>query len=291
LSGVLKYFRIAKDEPGQTFENFLSIAAIARNEGRYFPEWIEYHRLAGVEKFYIYDNESNDGTRKILEPYAKAGIVEYTYFSGERMQFKAYMDAIEKCRDKTKWLALIDLDEFIVPLGRRSIPSFLKSLARGRRDISQVAISWVIFGSSGFNKRPKGLVIENYTRRERDAESSGRFKTIVNPRHVFWIDTSHYSNVKYGTVDEDGKRFSKKSLTAKAGAPKRKIRINHYIVKSREEFLEKSARGDAIMRRNDPNYIRGESYFKAYDRNDVPDATMNRYAAPVKKAIKRAAKH
>jgi len=32
---------------------FLSIVAIVRNEGTYIKEWIEYHRMLGVEHFYI----------------------------------------------------------------------------------------------------------------------------------------------------------------------------------------------------------------------------------------------
>ena len=37
---------------------YLTLCAIAKNEGRYLQEWIEYHKMLGVEKFFIYDNES-----------------------------------------------------------------------------------------------------------------------------------------------------------------------------------------------------------------------------------------
>ena len=37
---------------------YLAVCAIAKNEGPYFKEWIEWHHKQGVEKFYIYDNES-----------------------------------------------------------------------------------------------------------------------------------------------------------------------------------------------------------------------------------------
>ena len=59
---------------------YLAVCAIAKNEGPYFQEWIEWHRKQGVEKFYIYDNESTDGTREVLEPYIASGLVDYTYF-------------------------------------------------------------------------------------------------------------------------------------------------------------------------------------------------------------------
>ena len=48
---------------------YLSITAVLQNEAPYIKEWIEYHRLVGVERFYIYDNESTDNVKEILKPY------------------------------------------------------------------------------------------------------------------------------------------------------------------------------------------------------------------------------
>jgi hypothetical protein len=40
-------------------------------------QWIEYHRLLGVEHFYIYDNGSEDAILPRLHRYMAAGIVTY----------------------------------------------------------------------------------------------------------------------------------------------------------------------------------------------------------------------
>ena len=58
---------------------YLSITAVLQNEAPYIKEWIEYHRLVGVERFYIYDNESTDNVKEILKPYIDLGIVCYHY--------------------------------------------------------------------------------------------------------------------------------------------------------------------------------------------------------------------
>lgn len=42
-----------------TPEHHLAVCAIAKNEGPYFKEWVEWHLSQGVDKFYVYDNESN----------------------------------------------------------------------------------------------------------------------------------------------------------------------------------------------------------------------------------------
>src|SRR5262245_23964419 len=53
----------------------LTICAIFKNEKKYLKEWIEYHRLIGVDHFYLYNNNSSDHPLELLLPYIKTGIV------------------------------------------------------------------------------------------------------------------------------------------------------------------------------------------------------------------------
>lgn len=46
----------------------LSICAIMKDEGPYLVEWLEFHKLVGVEKFYLYDNSSNDNSMIFCTP-------------------------------------------------------------------------------------------------------------------------------------------------------------------------------------------------------------------------------
>ena len=41
----------------------------------YLAEWIEFHRLIGVERFFLYDNGSADDHEQVLAPYVDEGIV------------------------------------------------------------------------------------------------------------------------------------------------------------------------------------------------------------------------
>ena len=97
-------------------EHYLSVAACVKNEGRYLREWIEYHLWAGVEHFYIYDNGSTDNTKDVLEPYLQRGIVTRHYWVGKpssKNQIAMYNDAVVRYKHCTRWLAIIDADEFI----------------------------------------------------------------------------------------------------------------------------------------------------------------------------------
>jgi len=274
--GLVRYFKIMRAEPGLKFKHYLSVCAIAKNEGPYFQEWIEYHLLVGVEKFYIYDNESNDDTKKVLAPYIKSGIVEYTYWPGEKQQLPAYEDCIKRHKFDTRWLAIIDLDEFIVPVATKTIPEFLRSLAPG---VSQLLIGWVLYGSSGHETKPEGLVIENYKRRGKD-NSSSLFKAIINPRMCYYCQC-HFHDCAGKTIDENGTEV----MTHREDFQpfdKNRIRINHYHCKSWQEYRLKRNRGDAFFGNSD-KYDRHA--FDGHDQNDILDPIMDKYIAILRRIL------
>ena len=100
---------------------YLSIGAIYRNEARYMPEWIEFHRLLGVERFFLFNNRSTDDHLEVLAPYMEEGTVvwhDWPMFPGQR---EAYEQCLADHRHDARWIAFIDLDEFLFsPTGRSS---------------------------------------------------------------------------------------------------------------------------------------------------------------------------
>ena len=267
--GVCKYFRILKSDRSTRFENELAIGAIMKDEGPYLKEWLDFHILVGIDKFYLYDNESSDNTVKILEPYIKQGIVEYTWFPGKRMQGAAYKDILNKHSNDTRWLALIDLDEFLVPVEHKTIPEFLHSLPRGW---AQLIVTWVMYGSAGHKKKPKGMVMENYKYRAADKRNSG-IKAIVNPRLFLEYHSPHANLIAGFTIDNNGKKLGRIAQTTNP-PDYNKLRCNHYYTKSYEDYMEKYNRGASGCANTE---YRNAEKFKLYDRNEVYDTIMDKY--------------
>ena len=58
------------------WEHETSICAIFRDQAPYLAEWVEYHLLAGVEHFYLYNHKSVDNATAELEPFVRAGVVD-----------------------------------------------------------------------------------------------------------------------------------------------------------------------------------------------------------------------
>ena len=254
---LLKFLRREKDTPPHYY---LTVCAIAKNEGPYFQEWIEWHKSVGVEKFYIYDNESTDNTKEVLAPYVEAGIVEYIFWHGKKQQLPMYDDCLNKRRLEARWIAVIDLDEFIVPIKDKTIPDFLKRFEK----FSAVEINWLIFGSGGAKKKETGNVMERFKHHSAPNHVLNRsVKSIIDPRRIFSFIGSHEAaRISGRAADSHGEPIR---INFRDREPQHDvIRINHYAVKSYEEFLAKRARGMSRA-----NRIRGLDYFEKFDLNDI----------------------
>jgi Glycosyltransferase family 92 len=216
----------------------VAVCAIFRDEARYLAEWVSFHRVQGVEKFYLYDNRSTDDWRSELEPELAAGIVEVRHWPFVPGQGAAYEDCLRAHRTDARWIAFIDIDEFLFSPTGRPLPEVLRAF-----DMHPgVVVNWRIYGTNGFEHPPPGLVTENYRWRGPDDHPGNRLaKSIVYPRRTLGVVSSHYFRLRGTPVGEDRRP---------RGAPIRDattelLRINHYYAKSEEEFGLKTASPDA----------------------------------------------
>ena len=275
LLGYKRYRDIIKTDKKRDFPYTLAITAIMKNEGPYLKEWLDYHILVGVEKFYLYDNESTDNTNEILKPYIERGIVDYIYWPGKVQQQPAYTDSLNKHAFDTKWMAIIDLDEFLVATHYDNIVEYLKTLPQ---NFAELVIGWEQYGSSGHIHKPKGLLIENY---KHHAAKSWGVKSIVNPRLVYETRNPHIHEVAGFIIDENGKKLAKIIQDENRNITTHKIRVNHYVTKSFDEYIARMNQG-SVTEQLSTEY-RSVEKFKWYDRNEVYDDIMDKYIEKLKK--------
>jgi hypothetical protein len=211
----------------------LAVCAIFRDEARYLAEWVSFHRIQGVEQFYLYDNRSTDDWRSELQPEIEAGIVEVQQWPFAPGQLSAYEDCLRRHRDDARWIAFIDSDEFLFsPTGKR-LPEVLRDFDTH----AAVVANWRVYGTSGWEHPPEGLVIENYLMRAPDEYDRNRqVKSIVNPRSALGqASSAHHFRLRGDPVGEDRLpiKFGIREPTADL------LRINHYFTKSQAEFERK----------------------------------------------------
>jgi hypothetical protein len=220
---------------------YLSVCAIYRDVASYLAEWIEFHRLVGAERFFLYDNGSVDEHREVLAPYVGAGIVEVTDWP----EFPGQTSAYKHCRSqgpRSRWIAFIDTDEFLFSPTLRPLPEVLADFERW----PAVVVNWAVFGHSGHRERPPGLVIESYLERAQDLSPINAFvKSIVDPARAIGCrrDTSvHIFTFTEGSpVDEQRRERPNVRARVEPGSFSL-LRINHYFTKSEEEWRDKSSK-------------------------------------------------
>jgi Glycosyltransferase family 92 len=212
----------------------LAVCAIFRDEARYLAEWVAFHRIQGAERFYLYDNLSEDDWRAELAPEIDAGIVEVTHWPPEPGQMSAYEDCLERHRDEARWIAMIDIDEFLFSPTGGPLPEVLR-----RFDTHPaVAVNRRFFGTNGHRHPADGLVTENYPMRARDDDWTNLLvKSIVYPRMTVGSHSAHTFRLRGVAVGEDGLPVPK---ATREPATADLLRINHYYAKSEEEFRRKS---------------------------------------------------
>jgi hypothetical protein len=155
-------------------------------------------------------------------------------------QRSAYEDCLARHRSDTRWIAFIDADEFLFSPTGAPLPEVLRRFDRH----PGVVVNWRIFGASGWEQPPDGLVIDNYRwRGPDDHPANALVKSIVSPRHTLgWFQSAHYFRLRGNPVDENGHpalRQTREPPTAEL------LRINHYYAKSEHQFRLKSARPNA----------------------------------------------
>ena len=244
----------------------VSICAIFKNEAPYLKEWIEYHKIVGIDHFYMYNNNSEDDFRSVLKPYIKDGLITLIEWPYQQQQMESYKDCINKYASETKWLGFIDLDEFIVPKSTDKVYDFLKDFEKNRGSVN---IYWKLYGTSGLLKRDiSGLVTEDFitcwpkycdigkcfynTSFGFDQESeNGR-----QLHHKFWANwkgrdippVNIFDKVCIGNIN-------------KATTEDFPIQINHYFTKSYKEYAMKRAKGDVYFAINPHD----EAYFYEHE--------------------------
>lgn len=227
-------------------KNTISVCAVFKNEGNYLKEWIEYHRLIGVDHFYLYNNMSGDHFAQVLAPYVKERVVTLINWpdrvggcGGERpfiwvlsTQIPAYENALKMATTcRTKWLIFLDVSEFIVPVADSSFKEMLSRY----EGLSGISIATDYFDASDITALPRRkLLIETVemTGTPKKNPDRGITKMVFQPQTC-----KGFSWPPYRCVFKEGQ----KEIEVGRG----ELRINHYT-KRFKGFLDLGKKKDKL---------------------------------------------
>jgi len=264
----------------------LAIAAIFRDEFDYLLEWFAWHQIAGFKRFFIADNGSTEGTVAFLEALSDVGIVELTYqpVLAKRAQLVAYQRLSQAVIGSgIECVLFIDADEFLVHdsmIDGEEYHCLLRLFDDPR--VGMVGINWRTFGSSGHKKQAAEPVISRFTKCCDSVELSrnGPLKSIS--RIPYMMSIGQHVGIGfpgYKSVDVNGADLSGFVIYANGEAKDIQfgsalrfvvdgpLRVNHYVIKSEQEFVEKKRKRGDVMRGVD--FDHGMAYFSNHDFDDA----------------------
>lgn len=261
----------------------LSLCAIFQDEGKYLKEWIEYHQLIGVEHFYLYNNNSQDDYKKVLKPYIKKKIVEVIDWPSPETedwtpyQIKAYNDCIKRRKKETHWLAIIDTDEYIVPMTTDHLPTLLKNYEKE----GGLKIFWQFFGTSWIKSIPNDkTLIESLTlKASQNHPWNYNCKSICQPARVkeYFVHGAKYLDPWHSIFPHGARGGAVQPIHLDI------VRIHHYWTRDEDFFINVKVPRRERCEGNPFSEERIQQFYQEF--NQVQDTSILRFVPELRKRL------
>lgn len=289
VAGLVAIFVIPSEDRDYPYK--LTIVTIFKDDAPWLKEMIEYYKLIGADHMLFYDNESSDHFKDIVAPYVAEGFVEVIPFRNRphknkpqawvyETQCPAYNDAIKRLKGKSKWVAIVDTDEFIVPHKHNSLVEALKPY----EGIGGIVVNWNCYGTSDVWDIPENkLMIETLTRRMSLNDPMNFYtKMIVEPEAVNRILNPHYAKMKKGKrlVHTD---FS--PLDHPISHSYSFITVNHYYTRTKKYLIEEKIKKKELMDNRQLSEREKKFYFETGNFEDDPERHIFRFIPQLKEKL------
>lgn len=257
---------------------YLSACAVFQQDARFLKEWIEYHKMMGVEHFYLYNNNSTDDFISVLAPYLESGEVDLFWWPSpsdsdlELCQTKAIQDAVGRAVHSSMWLAILDTEDFIVPTQHLFLTEYLTEM---ETLTSQIVLMRHFFGTSGVERVPDDrLMIETLTKREVVTSRERRpVKAIVKPKFVRQA-RPHECEMS---------QSAEKIKHAPSDEPAPPLLLHHYW--TRDIAFLKEVKKRRLERERGVSFHDEEIEDLAHSYNDLDDPIMERFTAELRDRV------
>lgn len=269
------HFPIAAKKKSDKYDYQIAACLMFYNEAYFLKEWLEYHKLIGIEHFYLFNNGSTDNYLEILKPYLESGEVELLDYpergnsQSEHNHIQCvliYNHALRLARGKVKWLAIIDADEFIFPVKDKTLLKILNKY----KDYGGVYIDYLFFGTSYFPKVPEHqTILETLTRCAKKPMAFGksivrpeRVKDCTDPHRMWYVEPYYHVDTNCKTFNWTPEEFSDDTLL-----------LHHYYVGDEDHALNVT-----FPRRQRWIGIQKETYLESVEwMNERKNTSMSRY--------------
>ena len=261
-----------------------------RNEGPYVVDWIAHHLACGFDHVLVLTHDCDDGSAELLDALAADGRIThlpFDYTAEKSVQWQALNIAkkhpLVKAAD---WVMFFDCDEYLnLPAPFADLPALIRTMP----DAAAIAFPWRLFGAAGRDVYDMAPVPERFVQAapvDIHYPLANLFKTLFRPQAFRQLGVHRPRNKKdvvplwfasNGQELPKGMASNDKaiSLYGQLDLTRPLAYLNHYSVRSAQEFMLKAKRGL-------PNHMDRTidlSYWAERNFNTVTDRSIARMAA------------
>jgi len=255
------------------------LTSILYNEIVYLDEWIDFHLKQGIDKLYIFirykkENRDDNLFNTVKKKYSENLNIIFIHLIWKPFnQIHHFFKNFYK-RHINDWMAIIDIDEFLYsPLENKKIPDIIEIYEKEKK--YAIGVNWKCFGSNNIDENSEFKVLEKFTKcadkyNGINQSIKSLFKiNIIDTNNLFPIKSIHKYPIKKGhryytstgldyikhnetnfeKLKSDRKKYLK-NINKSAGSTMCNshyvyveeypfLVLNHYIVRSKEEYLMK----------------------------------------------------
>ncbi|XP_065860938.1 glycosyltransferase family 92 protein RCOM_0530710 [Euphorbia lathyris] len=232
LPSVAKvYSPKSNQQRGNSGKYELCACTMLWNQASFMREWILYHAWLGVERWFIYDNNSDDGIQQVIDELNSENYnVTRHAWPWIKAQEAGFSHCALRARSECKWLGFFDVDEFFYlprsqrqDIGRNSLQTLVANYTDSPT-YAEIRTTCHSFGPSGLTTAPSQGVTVGYSCRLQAPE---RHKSIVRPERldVTLLNVVHHFKLR------DGYRY--------VNLPESTAVVNHYKYQAWDTFKAK----------------------------------------------------
>lgn len=221
---------------------YLTLGSCLKNEESYMKDFVKYHRHVGVQKFVFFDRQYT-GMHELFKDEPDVEIIHFPDVP-ENVHAIAWAQLINHNKGKTKWLALIDADQVLVPVQTTDVKEILKNY----EEYASLQCNWHTFGSSGhLTRTPEPLYERFLMRAAPSAGINNHTQFICQPDRTLAqrTDDPHHPKLPANEVSVNTNKAIVPNSPFNSPPHHDILWIAHYISKSREEWDIKNAKGRA----------------------------------------------
>lgn len=147
-------FRRIDDKPLTDGHGEVRAFSVVRNEARYLPGWLEAHFRLGVDRWFVVDNGSTDGTLELLLRTPSVHVYSTSESYGAADCGHAWIRRLFSRHGNTGWNLVLDADErLVLPEEGLSLHACILELERDGADALETVLVDV-YGAGPIAERP-----------------------------------------------------------------------------------------------------------------------------------------